>query len=186
MARITRVRLENYKSIRSCDVRLEPLTVLVGKNGSGKSNFLDALAFTRDVLLENLENAIRRRGNFSDIARKDANGKAESFSITLEFDVNGESYTLFFRVGFNEKPMITEQFLQDSKGLYLYSNQDETLVDLTNHLGIGILNLKQKSTIGILLLVLQVFSPNLGELRKTQKARPNYASQLDLSEIDFL
>jgi len=43
---ISRVRLENYKSIESCDVWLSPLTVLVGPNGSGKSNFLDALSFT--------------------------------------------------------------------------------------------------------------------------------------------
>jgi ABC-type lipoprotein export system ATPase subunit len=40
--RITRVILKNYKSIVSCDVELQPLTILVGPNGSGKSNFLDA------------------------------------------------------------------------------------------------------------------------------------------------
>jgi AAA15 family ATPase/GTPase len=42
---ISRVRLKNYKSIAECDVRLGPLTVLIGTNDSGKSNFLDALAF---------------------------------------------------------------------------------------------------------------------------------------------
>ena len=49
-ARITRVRLENYKSIKFCDVTLEPITVLVGQNGSGKSKFWGALAFVSDVL----------------------------------------------------------------------------------------------------------------------------------------
>ncbi len=36
---ITRVVVKDDKSIVECDVRLEPLNVLVGLNGSGKSNF---------------------------------------------------------------------------------------------------------------------------------------------------
>jgi len=39
-----------YKSIAFCDVALEALTILVGRNATGKSNFLDALAFLRDCL----------------------------------------------------------------------------------------------------------------------------------------
>ncbi|HZG42540.1 MAG TPA: AAA family ATPase [Longimicrobium sp.] len=42
---IKRVALRNYKSIGYCDVRLRPLTYLVGHNGAGKSNFMDALHF---------------------------------------------------------------------------------------------------------------------------------------------
>jgi hypothetical protein len=45
---LRRVRIRGYKSIAFCDVTLEPLTILVGRNASGKSNFLDALAFVRD------------------------------------------------------------------------------------------------------------------------------------------
>lgn len=40
---VRRVRIRNYKSVGKCDVELHPLTLLVGRNGSGKSNFLDAL-----------------------------------------------------------------------------------------------------------------------------------------------
>ncbi|HRZ63238.1 MAG TPA: AAA family ATPase, partial [Rubrivivax sp.] len=42
---IRRVVLRSYKSIAKCDIRLQPLTYLVGQNGAGKSNFLDALHF---------------------------------------------------------------------------------------------------------------------------------------------
>jgi predicted ATPase len=38
---LRRVRIRNFKSIKFCDVTLEPLTVLVGRNGSGKSNFVE-------------------------------------------------------------------------------------------------------------------------------------------------
>ena len=55
---ISRVVIKNYKSIVNCDVRLGPLQFLVGRNGAGKSNFLDALAFVRDALEHNLEQAL--------------------------------------------------------------------------------------------------------------------------------
>ncbi|HWN40800.1 MAG TPA: AAA family ATPase [Thermoanaerobaculia bacterium] len=56
---LTTVILENYKSIGRCDVALGPLSFLVGANGSGKSNFLDALTFVADSLRSSLDHAIR-------------------------------------------------------------------------------------------------------------------------------
>ena len=47
---LRRVKIRDYKSIAYCDVELGPLTVLVGRNGAGKSNFLDALGFVADAL----------------------------------------------------------------------------------------------------------------------------------------
>lgn len=47
---IRRVRIRNYKSIKSCDVELGPLTILVGRNGSGKSNFLKAIQLISEGL----------------------------------------------------------------------------------------------------------------------------------------
>ena len=40
---LTSVRLQGFKSFTDATVKLAPLTVLIGSNGSGKSNFLDAL-----------------------------------------------------------------------------------------------------------------------------------------------
>ena len=42
---IHRVILRNFKSIGACDVRLGPLTYLVGANGSGKSTALEVINF---------------------------------------------------------------------------------------------------------------------------------------------
>ncbi len=58
---LKRVSITNYKSIQSCDVSLGPLTFLVGLNGSGKSNFIDALRFCRDALRGTLEHAFSER-----------------------------------------------------------------------------------------------------------------------------
>ncbi len=83
---INRVILKNYKSIAVCDVQLQPLTFLVGRNGSGKSNFLDALRFVADALNYSLEHAIRDRGGINDVRRR-SRGHPNHFSIGLEFNL---------------------------------------------------------------------------------------------------
>jgi len=81
---IKRVVLRNYKSIGNCDVRLQPLTYLVGQNGAGKSNFLDALHFVRDALAGSLENAINERGGLNEVRRR-SSGHPTHFGIRIEF-----------------------------------------------------------------------------------------------------
>ena len=44
---IHRFRVQNFKSIVNVDVDLSPVTVLVGKSGTGKSSFVQALRFLR-------------------------------------------------------------------------------------------------------------------------------------------
>jgi len=59
---LTSVELEHFKNIGSQKVALGPLRVLVGRNGAGKSNFIDALRFVRDCLRLGLDSAAMRRG----------------------------------------------------------------------------------------------------------------------------
>ena len=84
---ITRVSLKNYKSIAACDVQLQPLTFLVGRNGSGKSNFLDALRFVADALNSSLDHAVRARGGIDDVCKRPDKTITQPghFSIRLDF-----------------------------------------------------------------------------------------------------
>jgi predicted ATPase len=81
---LTRVVLRNYKSIGACDVNLGPLTWLVGANGAGKSNFLDALHLVRDALTGSLDNALNERGGISEVRRR-SGGHPTHFGIRVEF-----------------------------------------------------------------------------------------------------
>lgn len=47
---IHRIRIQNYKSLADVTVDLSPVTVLVGRSGTGKSNFVEAIRCLRDVL----------------------------------------------------------------------------------------------------------------------------------------
>lgn len=89
---IKRIRLRNYKSIASCDVRLGELCVLVGVNGSGKSNFVDAFSFISDALNTTLDTAVRNRGGISAVRRKSGghpNNFGMSFFLRLPNNRNG-------------------------------------------------------------------------------------------------
>ncbi len=80
---LRRVRIRNYKSIGRCHVSMTALTVLVGRNGSGKSNFLDALHFVTDAIRGSLEHAIQSRGGIDDVRRR-STGHPRNFRIELE------------------------------------------------------------------------------------------------------
>lgn len=81
--RISRVVLKNWRNFRSVDVELGERVFLVGANASGKSNFLDAIRFLRDVAKAGggLQRALSERGGLSKVrclaARKDPDVELE-------------------------------------------------------------------------------------------------------------
>lgn len=96
---IERVVLRNYKSIANCDIRLGPLTYLVGANGAGKSNFIDALHLVSDALLGSLDNALNERSGLGEVRRR-SSGHPNHFGIRLEFLLrNGQRGHYAFNVG---------------------------------------------------------------------------------------
>jgi len=85
--KITRVILQNYKSLRDCDVSLRPITFLVGPNGAGKSNFVEALRFLSYALSASLEQALDAWSGFRSIRYKGESGASRvSFQIFFHLD----------------------------------------------------------------------------------------------------
>lgn len=60
--KISRLRVQNFKSFDTVDVELGDLNVFIGANASGKSNFLSILTFLRDIAREGLEEAVSQAG----------------------------------------------------------------------------------------------------------------------------
>src|SRR5437763_7806882 len=79
---LRRVQVRGYKSIAFCDVQLQPLTILVGRNASGKSNFLDALAFLGDAIGHGVAAAVKSRDGWQAIHCRGA--ASEQIGIELE------------------------------------------------------------------------------------------------------
>jgi len=66
---ISHIELYNWKNFRKISVELTERVFLVGPNASGKSNFLDALRFLRDLAAPGggLQRAVEERGGVSKI-----------------------------------------------------------------------------------------------------------------------
>ncbi len=83
---IKKVWAKNYRSLADVEVELEPITVLVGHNGSGKSNFVDVLRFIFDALRLGLDSAIINRGGMSMLGRWSPEDGPYDIEIGLEIE----------------------------------------------------------------------------------------------------
>ncbi|MDE0632016.1 MAG: AAA family ATPase [Caldilineaceae bacterium] len=59
---ISKIRIANFKSFADLTVELNDFNLLVGANASGKSNFVQAFQFLRDIAAQGLEDAISLQG----------------------------------------------------------------------------------------------------------------------------
>ena len=70
---IKSINVENFKALRaSGTVRLKPLSVIIGNNGSGKSSLLEAVETYRRIVLEGLDAAMEHWQGFEHIRHKAA------------------------------------------------------------------------------------------------------------------
>ena len=78
--------VRHYKSLVDVTVHLHPkITLIVGPNSVGKSNFVDAMRFLRDSAKDDLDHALVSRGGITRI-RQQTTGGGRPFN--LNFEVN--------------------------------------------------------------------------------------------------
>jgi predicted ATPase len=99
--RFTELHLRNWKNFTAVDVQLARRVFLVGPNASGKSNFLDAIRFLRDLVTEGggLAKSVEVREGLSKIRSLYARGKANEVTIRCGIcgtNGHGWSYELAF------------------------------------------------------------------------------------------
>ena len=104
--RFRRLRLKNWKNFLEVDIPVHDRMFLVGANGSGKSNLLDAFRFLRDVASPGgFQSAVARRQGVEAIRSLAAVRDAE---VGIEVEVEGERGGPLWRYGLS--------FCQDTDG----------------------------------------------------------------------
>ncbi len=109
----SRIRLENWRNFGKVDVPVSTRVFLVGANASGKSNFLDALRFLRDLVSTRggFQSAVLDRGGVSKIRNLAARRITR---ITLDVELgDGERRLWRYRLVFNQdnisRPILSEE-----------------------------------------------------------------------------
>lgn len=92
---IKKVWAKNYRSLADVQVDLDPVTILVGQNGSGKSNLVDVLRFIYDSLRLGLDSAIINRSGMSTLRRWSSKGRPYDVEVGLQIETDAfwGSYT---------------------------------------------------------------------------------------------
>src|SRR5712692_1165627 len=87
---IKHIRIQNYKSLGDVSVDLDPVTVLIGRSGTGKSNFVDAIRFLRDYLRV-VDGTLVIDVNWETIKPATADVSVTSYDICFQVEgINGE------------------------------------------------------------------------------------------------
>jgi predicted ATPase len=96
MVRLKSVHVEGFKSLRDVDIALGDLNLLIGANGSGKSNFVAGFRFLRELVAGNLKVHTARLGGANDLlyfGRKTTD--AVRFQLNFSSEPLGEQEQLF-------------------------------------------------------------------------------------------
>ncbi len=122
--RIRGIELKNWRNFQSASVEfLEDVVYIVGPNASGKSNFLDALRFLRDIAKPiggGLQTALNERGGFSKVrclhsrGIRAGGGTDLGLKIKLEEDETIWVYDLainFPKVGSRDTPLVVHEIV---------------------------------------------------------------------------
>lgn len=97
--KVTRIRLSNFKSFDDETIVLGDLNLVIGANASGKTNFVAAFKFLRDIRAHGLENAISIQGG-TDYLRNITIGRNRPIEIAIEFEAPEEGA---FTVSYEDK-----------------------------------------------------------------------------------
>lgn len=92
-------RIKNFRAFEDARIRLADLTILVGRNGSGKSSVLEAIDFFRDALSDSLINALDRRGGLASVRRRQAARRPYDVSLAFQAKVGSATFVYGFRIG---------------------------------------------------------------------------------------
>lgn len=81
--RLTSLSAREFRSLANVEIPLSPLTVLVGPNGSGKTNVLNALRFLASTVRFDLSSAIEEWGGYEHVKRQGKSNLNARVSIGL-------------------------------------------------------------------------------------------------------
>jgi len=108
------IEIQGYKSIKAAKIDLAPINILIGANGSGKSNFLSFFELLKNLYNQKLRYYVALKGGEDKILHKGAKVTDRIF-FKLEFDKGRNGYSVILEKGDNGFIFINEYLLYEGK-----------------------------------------------------------------------
>lgn len=107
------LRIKNYRALRDIELTdLEPLTVFIAPNGSGKSTIFDVFKFLSECFSDGLRPAWERRGRFHELRSR---GSTEPIEIQLQYREDKNANLLTYQLTIDEikgSPIVVREMLR--------------------------------------------------------------------------
>lgn len=104
------IQIKGYKSIKEARIDLAPINILIGANGSGKSNFISFFDFLNRLYNRNLKEYIALKGGENKLLHK---GKkiTDEISFKMEFNNGANGYSAKLKSAANGFVFIEENLI---------------------------------------------------------------------------
>jgi predicted ATPase len=114
--RLKRLRVQGFKAVKDSDyVDLEPLTLFIGRNGSGKSSLVEALQWMQDAYFDDLLRATDSRFRaFSYLLNK----RSRNIKLHLEFESTPKPVFYDFEVkkaAGGDRPIVSDETVREGQ-----------------------------------------------------------------------
>jgi len=127
------IEIEGYKSIKSARIDFQPINILIGANGSGKSNFISFFEFLNRLYNRKLSDYIALSGGENKILHK---GKkvTDKIYFRTEFDNGQNGYSATLTSGSDSFVFTDERLVYKSdKGADISASDTEARLKTTAH-----------------------------------------------------
>ena len=91
--RLNNIKVSGFKSIRELDLPIRDLNVLIGANGSGKSNFIGLFRFIRELVEERMQLYIARKGGAEKVLHY-GSGVTQELKVNIDIAPNHYAFKL--------------------------------------------------------------------------------------------
>lgn len=106
--KLNKIKIKGYKSIKSLDLDLKPLNILIGSNGAGKSNFIHFFKFIKKILDKDLPIYTAEQGGANKLLHF---GKKTTQSIDFSLLFYPNVYQVSLIADINDKLIFAEEYV---------------------------------------------------------------------------
>jgi predicted ATPase len=118
-----KIQIQGYKSIKDLSLGLRPINILIGANGSGKSNFLSFFEFLKNLYIQNLKSYVALRGATDKFLHK---GNKVTKEIRSKLDFGEDQYSFTLDEGLSGFLFTKEELWHDNKPTDIASLTEES------------------------------------------------------------